>query len=403
MNFGIKQTLKKDDMQQEILSIVASNSEKLKLYVCDTVFSVSAGATTLDTAFLKGRSGWTEVCFAGVFSGGSAKITLKMDGVTFFEKSVKFLSSVGNYFSYGKNLYMTAGNHTLGISVTASDDGFAVSDAYFCVNGGALKQVFTPEISFEKGYLGQKLYVAKYTDGYYLFKDDLSESNAALMTFENSEVPQKVKIKYFSQNLYILYKSQDGTWKISLYDEQNNFVPAGVSLAVGSDCDFFFRTAQSGDVYFVSQGDLYRFCVTNLFDAKAETKSQKLIFDGVNQKVKGVYVTPYDLSVEESANYLVVWGVNAVVTALVSVQDSEYYTTVVKILSEPNGCGAFAIDNIFVVGSLKNGLLTEYRLSLDEEGVTETVEKKRYCSRDTAVAKTLSGFAFYDDGNYILA
>lgn len=403
MNFGIKQTFKKDDMQQEILSIVASNSEKIKLYVLDTAFSVSAGATALDTAFFKGRAGWTEISFAGTFSSGSAKITLKMDGVTFFEKNVKFLSDTDNYFSYCKNLYLAVGTHSLAIVVSTSTDGFSLSDACFCLTGGGLKQVFTPEISFEKGFSGKELYVAKYTDGFYLLSEDLDRTKGKLITFEETELPQKAKIKYYSQKLYILYKAQEGVWKISLYDEQNSFVPVGVSLAIGSDCDFFFRTSQSGDVYFVSQGELYRFFVTDLFSAKSETKSQRLVFDGVSQKVRGVYVTPYDAYAEDSTTYLAVWGVNSVVTALVSAQNSVYYTTVVKILSEPNGCGVYAIDNIFLVGALKNGLLTEYRLTLTDEGVTETVSKKRYCSRDTAVAKTLNGFALYDDGKYILA
>ena len=403
MNFGIKQTFKKDDMQQEILSMVASNSEKIKLYVFDTVFSDVTKTTNLDTAFFKGRAGWTEISFAGTFSSGSAKIILKMDGVTFFEKNVRFLSETDNYFSYCKNLYVAVGNHNLSITVSSFTDGFSLSDACFCVTGSGIKQVFTPEISFEKGFSGKELFVAKYTDGFYLLDEDLDRTKGKLMTFAEADLPQKVKIKYFLQNLYILYKAQEGVWKISLFDEQNNFVPIGVSLAVGSDCDFFFRTSQSGDVYFVSQGELYRFCVTNLFATKSETKSQRLVFGEVSQKVRGVYVTPYDVYAEDSTTYLVVWGLNSVVTALVSVQNSVYYTTVVKILSEPNGCGAYAIDNIFLIGALKNGLLTEYRLTLTDEGVTETVFKKRYCSRDTAVAKTLNGFAVYDDGKYILA
>ena len=73
-----------------------------------------------------------------------------------------------------------------------------------------------------------------------------------------------------------------------------------------------------------------------------------------------------------------------------------------KVISEPNGMTAFAVDNIFWIGALKDGLLSEYKVVITEGGVDFSVVKKRYCNENAVAVKTLAGFVIYDDGEYFI-
>jgi len=403
MNFGVKQLNKKEEFQSEILAEITAGLKKQAFYLED-FYCTAEESKSRSVAFDKRRAGMAEIEFVGRFSGKRAIITLKMDGVIFLQRSFIFSADAPTYFSYTKTLFVPSGKHEFSVSVEAKESSVQLKQGKFAVTAGGISPLFTPQVSFALGAEGEKLYLCRYSDGYYLCRGEIDKTNGRLVTFAEEELPQKAKLKVFKDKIYFLYKSSQGVWKLAQFDEIEYYVPLGVELAMGSDCDFCFKSVTDGEVYYVLNGELFRFGVYNLFATKSVTQRKKVNFEGVSQRVKGIFVAPYDNDTQEGdfVQYVVVWGTVAVVTALVNGGDQtqDGYCSLVKVISEPNAVTAFAQDNIFGIGALKQGLLTEYKVVLSQNNVDFSVTKKRYLNADAIAVKTLSGFAIYDDGEY---
>ena len=401
MNFGIKQRSKAEDFQAEVLAELKSGLKKHSFHI-EGVYCATDATANSAVSFEKKHAGVVEVDFVARITGKRGIVTLYMDDLPFLKRAFNFDADSPTYFAYSKSIFVTAGKHELKFAVQAVDNSLQLHQGCFNVTGDGIKAVFLPQASFATGDNGESLYLLRFFDGYYLCNGEVSKTAGRKIVFAEDDLPQKAKVRYFGGNVYILYKSAQGVWKLSTLNQTDYTLPVGVELAVGSECEFCFRTATEGTVYYILNGELFNFEIYNLFATQSVTQRKKVTFDGISQKIKGVFVAPYDGAGEEYAHYLIVWGVFSVVMAIVSGSGESRYVTVVRSFSEPNAVTAFAVDNIFGVGALKEGLLTEYKTVLSDTGASLSATKRRYCNSDAVATKTLSGFIIYDDGEYAL-
>ncbi|MBR5250638.1 MAG: hypothetical protein IKV38_01285 [Clostridia bacterium] len=401
MNFGVKQSNSSQDYGDMLLDRLNQSLLKRKLYL--TPFNCGESSiVTRSVTFEKQKTSQVVVDFVSKVCGKKAQITLLLDDVPFFKKEFDFLEDTPTYFSYSKCLFITSGRHTLTIKVKTTDYEFSMTEGYFELLADGIKDEFNAQVSCNIDYRGDRYYLVRFNDGYYLRKNDLKIVGNKI-NFLQQDLPKKAKLYIFDDQAYLLYKVSRGEWILAKLTSEFTIGQKTV-IATCNDCEFVFKTVDSGEAYCLIGGELYTFFVYNLFETPSMTQRTKVEFKGVNQRVKGVFVAPYDgVTNNEFVRYLIVWGVDAVVMALVSGEGNSKLTSVLQILSERDANTAFAIDNIFFVGANKNGLLTEYKVVLNDQNTNCTITKKRYCSPDTMIVRGIDGFIIYEDGEYFVA
>ena len=401
MNFGVKQLNKKEEYDDLLLDRFKEGLTKRKLYLatfnCGVDSSVSRSVT-----FEKKRTSQVVVDFVSKVCGKDAQITLLLDDVPFLKKEFAFGEDSNSYFSYSKCLFITSGKHTLTIKVKTNDYEFSMTQGYFELLADGIKEEFNAQVSCDIDYRGNRYYLVRYDDGYYLRKNDLKIVGDKI-NFLQEELPQKAKIKIFDDQIYLLYKGSLGEWTLAKLTSGFQ-VGQKTVIATCNDCEFVFKTSDCGEAYCLVGGELYSFFVYNLFATPSTTQRTKVEFKGITQRVKGVFVAPYDgVTNDQFVRYLIVWGVEAVVIALVSGEGNFKLTSVLQVLSERDANTAYAVDNMFFVGANKKGLLMEYKVVLSDQNTNYTVTKKRYCALDSLIVRAIDGFILYEDGEYFVA
>ena len=392
---SVRQSVFNDDFRQNILAVTEGERERTELFVDD--LTVDSGANEVKSVgFDKNGTGRVQIKFS-CWGVGRVKIRLLLDDVVFVER---YVANVDGFKSVtvDKSLFVTAGRHALTLSVDGINGGSSVKNASFLLVGSGVKAAFNPYVWYEFAN-GNDYLIERSGEDFYLLKNTTDKADGVKITFSDQPTPQKIKLKHYGDNCYALFKTDEGTWNMAEFDENGAKVGKSVELVRASDCDFSFKGADCGELYFVAVGELYRAVVGSVFTAKTQSAPIKLVFEEIKQKVRGVYVSPDEF--ESTANYLVVWGTGGVVAAKTAKTGSEYLTEVLAVVNEPNCRCAYAVDGFFCFGGIKNGLFTGRELRAADDGTTVTVTKKRYCCADVAAAFNVDGFVLYDDGKYI--
>lgn len=384
-----------DDFKRGIVALAEEERGRVQLFV-ESV-SVNGGENAFKTVcFEKNKRGRVQIKFFCNLVG-KVKIKLSMDEVVFLERYVAFdgfktLTTDGS-------LFVNAGRHTLSYRVESVSGMAEVSDASFVLTGGGLIDVFRPQVYYECD--GENYYLTeKKSDGFYFFKNTVDDSDGVKITFADGENPQKIKLKYFGENRYVLFKTEDGIWKVAPFDIDTAVVGIGVELVKAWDCDVSFSGEDSGEVYFVVVGELYRAAIDDIFTFKRQSMPTRVVLGENRQRTQGVYVCPHETN--QNKNYLVVWGASEAITAITTRTLNGYVYEIVATVNEPNCVCAFAVDGVFSLGTIKNGLFSGREVRLVDGGVDVTVTKKRYCCGNVAASYGVDKFVVYDDGKYIL-
>jgi len=401
MNFGVKQWNKTEEYGQLLFDKFKQGLTKRKMYL--TTFDCGVNSSvSRSVAFTKKGTSQVVVEFVSKVCGKKAQITLLLDDVPFLKKEFTFVENSPSYFAYSKGLFLTGGRHTLTMQVKTTDYEFSMTEGYFELLADGIKEEFSPQVSCAIDNRGDRYYLVRYDDGYYLLKDSLQETGDKI-NFLQEELPQKAKLKIFDDQKYILYKANSGEWVLAKLTSELSIGQKTV-LATSNDCEIVFKSSDICEVYCLVGGELYSFFAYNLFATLSTTQRTKIQFKEVNQRILGVFVAPYDgVKDGEFVRYLIVWGVESVVLALVNGEGNSKRTTVVKVLAERDANTAYAIDNIFFVGANKKGLLTEYKVVLSDQSTDCTISKKRYCALDSLIVRSIDGFILYEDGEYFVA
>lgn len=392
---SVRQSVFNDDFRQNILAVSEGERERTELFVDD--LTVDSGVKVVkNVGFDKNGTGRVQIKFS-CWGVGRVKIKLLLDDVVFVERYVAGVDGFKS-ITVDKSIFITAGRHVLTLSVDGINGKSSVKDASFLLVGSGIKDAFNPYVWYEF-VNGNDYLIEKSGEDFYLLKNTTDKADGVKITFSDQSAPQKIKLKHYGDNCYALFKTNEGMWNIAEFDVNAAKAGESIELVRASDCDFSFKGADCGELYFVAVGELYRVELGSVFTAKTQSAPTKLVFDETRQKVRGVYVSPDEL--DSTENYLVVWGTGGVITAKTAKMGSEYVTKVLAVVNEPNCRCAYAVDGVFCFGAIKNGLFTGRECRETDDGITVTVTKKRFCCADVAAVFNLDGFVLYDDGKYI--